>query len=268
MSEPLIPERRTSGTSNLGLPATLKFAAASKKDIHDLEIKIEQMPGHCQNLEQAAQQTLKLVYDTFQPSLPLLRLYIMLPYAKLPLPHQQFVTQVAQVRNQAGLIKPQTPVLSLLGSQGARPEWREIRKSANHLAIPLISKEFIQQAPMMSAMLKEMGVNLEWFDRPQRDIFTYPVGRMGGVFYVADAAQAQDSQGRNIIPDQDFVSQNRIKSVFGSMGTYFSDKSFVAMVFFTNEKLEKTTVIPYTSLANSFTAATASLSRHSLFFEE
>ncbi|MHC4166906.1 MAG: hypothetical protein ACYSWQ_08115, partial [Planctomycetota bacterium] len=80
-------------------------------------------------------------------------------------------------------------------------------------------------------------------------------------------AQAVDHQGRKIIPAQDFVEANDVKTVFGLAGGYPAGKMFVTAIVFCRETLEKTEAELFSPLLDAMTANTASLASTGAIFE-
>ena len=68
---------------------------------------------------------------------------------------------------------------------------------------------------MISRLLKELGVPLDWVDGHDSSMIEKTMARSAGLFFVEDASEATDQEGRKIIAAQDFVSQYGVKGVFG-----------------------------------------------------
>src|SRR5215831_20207488 len=158
-----------------------------------------------------------LVYTHFAESAILARVYVTVPFAALPPPTQAFVQALPGA---AAALTGTTPVLSLVGTQGQKVDWNDRRKSKQHGAIPLISAEFVDGIPMIARLLQELGVPLDWIDSHDAQRIVTTIAKAVGLFFVEDAAQATDQQGRKVIPAQDFVSAYGVKSVFGTGGAY------------------------------------------------
>jgi hypothetical protein len=153
----------------------------------------------------------------------------------------------------------------LLGTHGSKPEWCERARSKGHLGIPLISAEFVRAIPMVARLLEELGVDLAWLDAAAEMYTRKLLGGFNGVFFVDDAATAQDSLGRNIIPAQDFVDEQGIKTVFG-MGGFYPDNTLIAIIVFSREHLTRSHVERLTSLISLFKGETFGLVRARKFF--
>ena len=84
---------------------------------------------------------------------------------------------------------------------------------------------------MISRLLKELGVPLHWIDSQDSEIIKESMGRSTGLFFVENAAEATDHQGRKIIAAHDFVSNYKVKSVFGTGGAYPTGQIVILVVF-------------------------------------
>ncbi len=108
---------------------------------------------------------------------------------------------------------------------------------------------------MMSRLLKETGLELDWIDHHDTKIVIEDTSAdPTGTFYVADAAEETDLRGRKIISAQDFVTQNGVKSVFGFGGYYIGTSAFAVMIIFTRRTIAKTDVEGLKPLFTKFKA--------------
>jgi hypothetical protein len=189
----------------------------------------------------------------------LVRLFVTVPFGKLPAVNRSFVTQLANTQGLTGLIKEGTLVLSLLATRGRKPAWNDRRQSQGHIGIPLVSAAFIDRIPMMSRLLNEVGLSLDWIDSQEKVIATKTFIGLSGVFYVPDAKTAVDHQGRKIISAQDFVDDQNVKTVFGLAGGYPISRTFLTLIVFCCEPVERPYVERFLPLISSFKANTTSL---------
>jgi hypothetical protein len=220
-------------------------------DLKNRSASLSQSP----TLEQAAQRFVEDLYSDF-PSSVLVRLYTTIPYESLRPPRRAFVDQIAGPAGIADQIHGDTQVLCLMGSDGKRAEWRDRRQSKGHLAIPLVSRKFVQNIPMITRLLNEFGIGTDWLDRPDKtSIITRSMGKVATVFYVPDATTFRDHANRLVIPAQDFVSQNGVKTVFGVGGAY-ANGNIVTVLWFVTEVLERTVVDRFMPVINFFKQAT------------
>ncbi len=229
--------------------------------------KVKDSVGNCASLEEAAQRTVDMVYNEYSDSLVLLRLYATVPFGRLPDFNRNFVTQLAQSNNISSQIRDNTMVLSLMGTRGIFPSWNDRRKSNGHVGIPLASATFIDQVPMMSRLLKEVGLDLSWIERQDSSMIIDAMGRVSGVFYVEDASTAIDHKNRKIIAAQDFVATHQVKTVFGLAGGYATNPVFITLIAFTREKMAKSQAALFKPLITNFKANTMKLASVNAFFK-
>src|SRR5512144_2112177 len=98
--------------------------------------------------------------------------------------------------------------------------WNDRRNSQGHVGIPLATSDFIEAIPMMSRLLKELGMGLDWIDSNDTSMVARALGSSSGLFYVPDAALEIDAKGRKVIAGQDFVKTHGVKTVFGMGGAF------------------------------------------------
>jgi hypothetical protein len=231
----------------------------SLKELVDLNEKSTEQLAGCAALEDAAQEYVSILYDALSESIILARLFATIPFAELPEPNKAFVRNLAQSTGISELIKERTLVLSLLGSKGARPEWNDRRNSKGHIGIPLASSDFIDRIPMMSRLLKQLGSGIDWIDSTDTELVAKTFKDLSGVFFVRDAATEDDNKGRRIIAAQDFVAEEKVKTVFGIGGCYLGTSLFFTTIVFIREFLDKERVERFMLQANKFKTATLKL---------
>jgi hypothetical protein len=116
--------------------------------------------------------------------------------------------------------------LTLMATVGQTAAWNSTLLSRGHRAIPLPSPEIIEKAPMISQLIKELGLELSNVLQPSPEIVRELAGKRHGVFYVADAF------GSPYIPAQeDFVVRFGIKSVVGFGGMLPTGDLFAVILF-------------------------------------
>ncbi|MBI5494852.1 MAG: hypothetical protein HY904_07465 [Deltaproteobacteria bacterium] len=218
----------------------------------------------CASLEQAAQACTDGLYTQFKESLVLARVYASVPFRSLPAPNKAFVEALLSSKGVPHLLKPETPVLSLLGTCGVEADWNDRRKSKGHVGIPLAGSVFVSAIPMIARLLDDIGAGLGWLDRPSQGIDVRK-GLLAGVFYVEDAATSTDQQGRQIIPAQDFVKQHQVKTVFG-IGAAYMEGTLLSVIAFTRDALPKATAEQFMPLGNVFKMATATCVKSGAIF--
>lgn len=155
-----------------------------------------------------------------------------------------------------------------LGTGGDEPEWGDRRKSEGHIGIPLASADFIDQIPMMSRLLKQLGVSLDWIERGDTAIVGKSMGSMGGCFYVRDAATEIDAHGRKIITAQDFVERRHVKTVFGVGAGFMGSPVYLVTIAFCREELGPEHAERFMSHLGRMKVTTADLVKRERYFIE
>lgn len=230
----------------------------SLEDLVDLQNKIAGQVAGSTALEGAAQKYMSILYETLSESIILARLFATIPFEELPEPSKEFVTNLAQSAGISELIKERTRVLSLLGTRGAKHEWNDRHNSQGHVGIPLASSDFIDSIPMMSRLLKQLGAGIDWIGTNDTELVASTYKNRSGVFYVRDAKTEVDNKGRKIIAAQDFVEEEKVKTVFGIGGCYMGTSLFFTTIIFVREFLDKDIVERFMLQANKFKTATLS----------
>jgi hypothetical protein len=239
----------------------------SIRDVIKLQNKIKGIADEYNSLADAAQQYMSILYDELKESIILTRLFITIPFKDLPKSNKEFVTALAHSSGASKQIKEETLVLSLLGSRGAKPEWNDRRRSKGHVGIPLASSDFIDKIPMMSRLLKQLGAGIDWIDETDTKIVVNTFKSISGVFYVKDAETEVDNKGRKIIAAQDFVKEEKVKTVFGIGGSYLKPPLFFTNIIFLREFIEKQMAEQFMIQASKFKIATTGLVLNGKIFE-
>jgi len=202
-----------------------------------------------------AAQSLALALRKEFPSVVLARLFAVVRLERLPNTDAEVARRFAEKVGAAKLLVPSTSVLSLLGTAGVGSTWNNRTLSAEHLAVPLLSKELVEGAPMLAQLLADLKVDLACLDDARPIDSRRMLGGINQRFYVPSAKTARDAQGRFIIPARDFVAQYQIETVFGMAGAYV-DGMIVAAIIFTTEHLQASTVDRFPSIIANFRMAT------------
>ncbi len=233
----------------------MKIGQATSSTLRDLWDRIEPEVKRSPTLEGAAQSLITALHTEYADSIVLARAFLTVPLSTLPTSNQGFVRTLAG--EGASELEDRTAVLSLIGSSGQESQWNDRRNSEGHVGIPLISSTFVDAIPMISRLLKELGVPLTWVDTRDSDIVE-KLGSSAGLFFVENAAETTDQEGRKIIAAQEFVTKYGVKSVFGLGGAYFGDHMLVAVVF-CRDLLSRGDAEPFASILDSFKASTIGL---------
>jgi hypothetical protein len=194
------------------------------------------------------------LYEQFADSLVMVRAFITVPFEYLPERQREFARELARSVQLEALLNSNTPVHSLLATRGCIDDWNDPRKSRGHVAIPLLSEAFVDSIPMMSRLLKELGLSLTWVHDPGAVLLRQTIGAEVGYFHVEDAPSATDELGRKIIAAQEFVSNYGVKSVFAVGGVVFGGAVLV-LIFFSRDRVEPRIVRTFMPLTNFLKAA-------------
>jgi len=131
----------------------------------------------------------------------------------------------------------------------------------------LISTRFVAAIPMISRLLRELGVPLDWIDTHDAAVIQKTLGESSSLFFVDDARTATDDEGRKIIADQDFVADDAIQSVFGIGGAYSGGEILVAVVF-NHDRFERENAEQFLPLVSLFKSNTERLVAQRRIFPE
>ena len=241
-----------------------KMSAGTFSDFKDLNESIAGYPRKA-CFEEIAKHFVSSIYSSYAESVVLARLFATVPYGELPVPNRVVVDALTQSKGVKHLLKEETPVLSLVATNGAQLEWNDRRRSKGHVGIPLVSAAFIEAIPMMSRLLKQLGNDLSWIDSNDTSLVTKTVGNLSGVFYVADAKKEVDQKGRKVIAAQDFVAANKVETVFGFGGRYIGQRVFFVTILFLNERLSRAKAEEFAAALSSFKTVSSESIRKGVF---
>lgn len=177
------------------------------------------------SMEDVAQRTVRHLYERFtsasgEPACALVRFYKTHRFGMLPDEQQRFAGNRA-----GGDIDAATSCLTLLATAGTAPAWNDPSHSIDHWVIPLVGED-LEEAPMISALIHEMGIDERLVLRPTAPVKVDTHLRQYNVFYVAEAA------GSPAVPAQDdFVLHHGIRSVVGFGGVLASGDVFAVILF-------------------------------------
>jgi hypothetical protein len=228
--------------------------AATWNDINALRDRM--MARASSSVEQAAQGFADDLASSFS-TVVLARVFVVMSHGRLPAAERRCAEEVAgpDIR-----LPAQTSVLSLLGTSGKDPAWCDRLRSRGHRAIPLLSRAFVQGAPMIARLLADLEVDLAGLDDGRPIDTRRMLGSRNGRFFVPDAETSSDELGRHVIPGRDFVAANDVHTVFG-MGGAYTDGTLVVAIAFTSERLDTLSIDRFPSLISNFKMATALLQR-------
>jgi len=224
------------------------LAEASWSEIEAMRAEIA--AGRPESVQQAAEQFTELFATRFS-TVVLARVFLVVPFERLPVDDAAFARAAA---GQDPRLGAKTPVLSLMGTHGRKPEWNDRMRSTKHLAIPLLDRESVQGAPMIARLLIDLEVDLQGLDAGGAIKTRMMIGGRNAMFYVPDARTTRDELGRLII-EPEFAAKYSVESVFGMGGAYLDGTIAIAIVFCA-ERIDRSVADRFGSFINSFKMAT------------
>jgi hypothetical protein len=116
-----------------------RFADYDLKALGSLRQRLAREMEGSTNLQEAAQRFTSGLFEEFDESAVLVRVFASTSFAALPRPEREFVIRLATARGAAREVNERTEVICLLGTRGNRDRWNDRSRSQDHLAIPLLS---------------------------------------------------------------------------------------------------------------------------------
>lgn len=184
----------------------------------------ETMPD---SLGEAAELVVKffrtaLVDESGAPACALVRVFKTHPYSGLDPDTQQAALTIAPGAGEA----PDVRCLVLMATAGDEPEWNSRETSRGHRAIPLMSEKMVEEAPMISQLIKQFGVNISTVLGPEPGLFLDATETSYNVFYVPEALGSP-----YIVAQKEFVERYGIASVIGFGGMIGAGDLFATILF-------------------------------------
>jgi hypothetical protein len=178
-------------------------------------------------LEEAAGRAVEffhreLLDDRGAPACALVRFFKTHAYRDLP---EELQTVVRTTWPEAASIDD-LRCLTLVATRGDEPDWNSPRTSRSHRAIPLMSVEMVQQAPMIAQLITQLGLPIANVVRPSRALLLDDEQKAHNVFYVPDAVGSP-----HIVAQDEFVIPYGIRSVLGFGGVVASGDLFAVIMF-------------------------------------
>src|SRR5688572_3587049 len=130
------------------------------RDMTDCTRALRQLGEQASSMEEVAGRVARFFYEqltdsaTHAKSCALVRVFKTHPFSELD----------PGLRATASRMLPSAPppgmrCLVLMGTAGDRPAWNARQGSSGHQAIPLPSREFIEQAPMIAQLTRQLGLD-------------------------------------------------------------------------------------------------------------
>ena len=178
-------------------------------------------------LEAAAERAVEffrreLVDERGQPACALVRFFKTHPYRDLPEDLQAVVREASP----EAVSIPDLRCLTLVATRGDEEDWNSRLTSRGHRAIPLMSVEMVQQAPMIAQLITQLGLPIANVIRPSRALLLDQEQTTHNVFFVPRALGSP-----HIVAQEEFVVRYGIQSVLGFGGLLSSGDLFAVILF-------------------------------------
>lgn len=187
------------------------------------------------SLEGTSQRIVDLLYEALSneklgdSQMALARCFVTRPFSALDDHPQLRSAAQALLGNEAA--DPSHRCLLLMATRGIEPDWNVRTRSAGHLAIPLGNQMLMEQTPMITELMRQIGIPREYFlHQGQLPPLNVAV-RNAGCFHVESAL------GSPYIPAQaGFVIPYGVRSVLG-MGSTLGDRDLFVVLLFSRAKI-------------------------------
>lgn len=183
-----------------------------------------------ESMEDAANRIVRRLYDDLvtasagDRACVLVRTFITMPYSELTEEQQTFAARLLP----AIVDQPGVKCLTLLATAGTEPAWNDRRASLGHQALPLPSESSIARSPMISQLIRQLGVEVGALLAPPSPsgVLLDSAQHSFNVFHVADAVGSP-----HIPAQQQFVIPHGVKSVLGFGGLLPPGELFATILF-------------------------------------
>jgi serine phosphatase RsbU (regulator of sigma subunit) len=217
-----------------------------------------------ESMEEASNRIVRYLYENFctkstgEKSCALVRLLKTHPYEDLEVELAEYARSMLDHYPPLPAMK----CMTLLATVGEQTEWNSRHRSVGHKAIPLASEFVVAQIPMISQLIKQLGLDIKTVINPGTDLFVEIEQRKYNVFYVPEAI------GNPYIPAQDsFVIPFGIKSVLGFGGLLPSGNLF-AIIMFLKVQIPHSTAQMFSTLALNIKTALLPFDQGSVFAQK
>lgn len=221
----------------------IKVKELTLTNIFELSQFIKDKGKGLTSLEETAQELMNtlcqvFITDSGERAFVLSRFFKSCIYEELP----DDIKKCIQHNEGREKIPAQNRFLVLLGTSGDLKEWKCRKESKGHQVLPLYDPHIVNDIPMLSALLSQIGFNISELANADKDIIIDKEEHEFGIFCVEDA------RGSKFIPKQaEFVEPFGIKSVIGFGGHYKTNEIY-AVIVFSREKISSETAKLFLSL--------------------
>jgi len=196
------------------------------------------------SMEKAAQAVTRYLYENLRKrnsdnlSCVLVRFFRTLIYARL-------ATDLREASSQTSVsaeISEDTKCLTLLATVGDDPRWNSRHTSTGHKCIPLISEAIVERFPMISQLIRQLGLTTSELLRTTPELIKELDQRNFGVFHVPMAINSP------FVPAADFVASHGVSSVLG-FGGMLPDGDLFAVIIFARIAIPSSTADMFRTIA-------------------
>lgn len=217
------------------------------RDMTECGIALRKLNAGAASMEEVANRVIRYLYkhlinkQTGENSCALVRFFKTHPYEKLSPELREFANE----KLASNSYPPAMKCLTLLATAGVKPEWNFRQKSDGHQTIPLASQYLVENSPMISQLIKQLGLEINTVLEPDPALIVDLEQKTFNVFHVPKAV------GSIYIPAQEeFVIPYGIQSVLGFGGMLPSGNIF-AIIMFSKLSIPDDTAELFKSLALS-----------------
>jgi serine phosphatase RsbU (regulator of sigma subunit) len=234
------------------------------RDMAECGLALRQFGLGVESMEEASNRIVRYLYENFctkptgEKSCALVRLFKTHPYEDLEVELAEYARSMLDHYPPLPAMK----CMTLLATVGEQTEWNSRHTSVGHKAIPLASESVVAQIPMISQLIRQLGLDIKTVINPGPDLLVEIEQRKYNVFYVPEAI------GNPYIPAQDsFVIPFGIKSVLGFGGLLPSGNLF-AIIMFLKVQIPHSTAQMFSTLALNVKTALLRFDRGAVFAQK
>jgi len=234
------------------------------RDMAECGLALRQFGLGVESMEEAGNRIVRYLYENFctnptgEKSCALVRLFKTHPYEDLEVELAKYARSMLDDYPPLPAMK----CMTLLATVGEQTEWNSRHTSVGHKAIPLASESVVAQIPMISQLIRQLGLDIKTVINPGPDLLVEIEQRKYNVFYVPEAI------GNPYIPAQEsFVIPFGIKSVLGFGGLLPSGNLF-AIIMFLKVQIPHSTAQMFSTLALNVKTALLRFDRGAVFAQK
>jgi hypothetical protein len=233
----------------------------TQDDMYNCAIALRNMDVGAKSMEEVASRMVRYLYENFidrqtgKSASALVRFFRTYPFQDLNEELQASARNILKDRS----ILPTTQCLTLLATAGENPDWNSRAASTGHQAIPLVDRDFVERAPMISQLIQQFGLEISTVLAPDPEVLVDLEQMNFNVFYIPEAL------GSAHIPAQaEFVVPYQVKSILGFGGMLPSGNLF-ALILFTKVWIPRDTANLFKWVSAYCRIAAASLDKKAVF---